>query len=167
MFRITVLEGAEKGRIQEFEHRQVTLGRDEAADFPLEDPMVSRFHGLLELRPQGRFAYQDLDSANGSFLRLGEGNPKFLESESQFKLHVLLETRAQLLIGHTLLQIEGLHEAGQANPDVSLSTGIGALETLSFDSTAPETMNFDPTQLPDPTEVVSVAWEEPEESVQA
>jgi transcriptional regulator with PAS, ATPase and Fis domain len=48
--------------------QRTTLGRAAGNDVVLDDPGVSRKHAILELRDDGRYAVNDLGSANGTYL---------------------------------------------------------------------------------------------------
>lgn len=60
------------------------IGR-KGADFPLNDPEVSRQHCLLELR-DGFVNLKDLDSTNGTFFEGERVRAAFLQDGAEFRV---------------------------------------------------------------------------------
>ncbi len=95
-FRLTVLEGPDRGLGCEPQGDQATVGTVEGADLVLSDRTVSRFHLKVSATPQG-FLMRDLGSTNGTYL------------EGYRVREVFLRHGARLGVGNTLIEF-GLQE---------------------------------------------------------
>lgn len=94
---LEVVEGPDAGRQLPLD-RQLTVGRDESADFVLSDPHTSRRH--CELTPaDGRAIVKDLSSSNGTFVN----NQEVIDSAE-------LGPGDDLLVGVTVLELRGQEE---------------------------------------------------------
>jgi pSer/pThr/pTyr-binding forkhead associated (FHA) protein len=91
---LEVVEGPDAGRQMPFD-RQVTIGRDESADFVLSDPHASRRHCQVVLT-DGRAIVKDLSSANGTFVN----NQEVIEQAE-------LGPGDDLLVGVSVLELRG------------------------------------------------------------
>ncbi|QMU75330.1 FHA domain-containing protein [Streptacidiphilus sp. PB12-B1b] len=69
---LRVVGGPDAGGIHLLQAGQVRVGRSSAADVPLDDPDVSRFHLLLDVSEDGRVTVADSGSTNGTTL---DGRP--------------------------------------------------------------------------------------------
>jgi pSer/pThr/pTyr-binding forkhead associated (FHA) protein len=99
---LEIVEGPGAGRQLPID-REVVLGRDQSADFQLEDPQVSRQH--CQLTPSnGGAVVKDLGSRNGTFVN----NQEVIGSAQ-------LDPGDDLLVGVTVLQLRGV-EAEETRP---------------------------------------------------
>lgn len=64
---LTVIRGAEVGRLHELSDAEATFGRADDVTIPVADPAVSRRHAAIHSTPLG-FVITDLDSTNGLFI---------------------------------------------------------------------------------------------------
>lgn len=105
MLRLSVIKGPDKGKTQVFHSTRVTIGDDGRNDFELTDAMVSRFHGVFEVQDDHkRYVFRDLGSLNGSYIRCGSTNHRL--HNRNVPQSVVLEGRAQLALGQTLIEVE-------------------------------------------------------------
>ena len=88
---LTVKSGPAKGVVHKLSKPRVVLGR-KGADIPLEDPEISRYHCLLEVR-QTHINLKDLDSTNGSFYDEERVRAAMLQDGSEFR------------IGHSVIRV--------------------------------------------------------------
>jgi pSer/pThr/pTyr-binding forkhead associated (FHA) protein len=91
---LEVVEGPDAGRQLALD-REVTIGRDESADFALSDPHASRRHCAAKLT-NGSAVVRDLESSNGTFVN----NQQVIGSAE-------LGPGDDLLVGVTVLEIRG------------------------------------------------------------
>ena len=91
---LEVVEGPDAGRQLALD-REVTIGRDESADFALSDPHASRRHCSVRLT-NGQAVVTDLESSNGTFVN----NQQVIGSAE-------LGPGDDLLVGVTVLEIRG------------------------------------------------------------
>lgn len=68
---LTLLTGAQAGRLAAIEASPMILGRAADSDMVLEDPGVSRRHARLVRTAAGGFYIEDLRSTNGTFVNWG------------------------------------------------------------------------------------------------
>ena len=109
MLRLSVVEGAEKGKVYVFRQTSVGLGTAAANDVLLPDPFVSREHGRI-ISAGGRWRYRDLGSTNGSAIERAGGRITLSESEPE----VGLEPGDLIHVGESVLRFE-LGEAEEAD----------------------------------------------------
>ncbi len=88
--RLTVIKGADEGKLFELTAELVTVGRDAANKLRLHDTEVSRRHAEFVRTPEG-YRLRDLGSVNGSFVN------------EQPARDVLLRPGDQVQIGQTVL----------------------------------------------------------------
>jgi signal transduction histidine kinase/pSer/pThr/pTyr-binding forkhead associated (FHA) protein len=88
--RLTIIKGADEGKLFELTADHVTVGRDAANKLRLNDTEVSRRHAEFVRTPDG-YRLRDLGSVNGSFVN------------EQAARDVLLRPGDQVLIGQTVL----------------------------------------------------------------
>jgi ribosomal protein S27AE len=81
---LTVTSGPEKDFSLILRRSRTIIGR-KGADFPLNDPEVSRQHCLLELR-DGFVNLKDLDSTNGTFFEGERVRAAFLQDGAEFRV---------------------------------------------------------------------------------
>jgi ribosomal protein S27AE len=81
---LTVTSGPEKGFSLILSRSRTIIGR-KGADFPLNDPEVSRQHCLLELR-DGFVNLKDLDSTNGTFFEEERVRAAVLQDGAEFRV---------------------------------------------------------------------------------
>ena len=81
---LTVMSGPGKGSIHKVDKPRVVLGR-KGADIPLDDPEISRFHCLLEVR-ETHINLKDLDSTNGTFYDEERVRAAMLQDGSEFRV---------------------------------------------------------------------------------
>jgi pSer/pThr/pTyr-binding forkhead associated (FHA) protein len=65
---LTLVSGRTPVQVYEINSLVVGIGRDQDMDIVVDHASVSRRHVQVRLEPSGRWAVEDLDSANGSFL---------------------------------------------------------------------------------------------------
>jgi len=81
---LTVVEGAGTGQSLTLKQPRVVIGR-KGADFALNDPEVSRYHCVLEVRD--RFInLKDLDSTNGTFFEGERVRAAVLQEGASFRV---------------------------------------------------------------------------------
>jgi FHA domain len=81
---LTVMSGLGKGSVHKVDKPRVVLGR-KGADIPLDDPEISRFHCLLEVR-ETHINLKDLDSTNGTFYDEERVRAAMLQDGSEFRV---------------------------------------------------------------------------------
>ena len=81
---LTVTSGPSKGSVHGLTKPRVVLGR-KGADIPLEDPEISRYHCLLEVR-ETYINLKDLDSTNGTFYDEERVRAAMLQDGSEFRI---------------------------------------------------------------------------------
>ena len=91
---LEVVEGPDAGRQVSLD-REVTIGRDESADFPISDPHASRRHCSVAMT-NGSAIVRDLESSNGTFV-----------NNQQVVGHAELGPGDDLLVGVTVLELRG------------------------------------------------------------
>ncbi len=79
------IQGTELGRVRTLTEADVLLGRAADADVWLADDGVSRRHARL-VRSAGRYAVEDLNSANGTFVQGERVERRLLEDGDQIQL---------------------------------------------------------------------------------
>ena len=99
-YRLTVVEGPDKGQTHTFEARKITLGSSPDNAIALEDPAVSRVHACIEVQ-EGGYILRDLGSKNGTSVQGLRIREVYLEDGASFKL------------GKTVLQFSVTQEAAQ------------------------------------------------------
>jgi len=95
--RLRVVAGRDVGKVIEpaTKTRRFTVGRDNTADFVLDDRRISRVHFSIELTPTG-FVLTDENSRNGTFLK----------GQAQRVQRLPLRGGEEIQLGETVLQIE-------------------------------------------------------------
>ena len=91
---LEVVEGPDVGRQIPLD-REVTIGRDESADFALSDPHASRRHCSVALT-NGSAIVKDLESSNGTFV-----------NSQQVVGHAEIGPGDDILVGVTVLELRG------------------------------------------------------------
>jgi predicted Zn finger-like uncharacterized protein len=81
---LTVMSGPGKGGLHRLNKPRVVLGR-KGADIPLDDPEISRYHCLLEVR-ETHINLKDLDSTNGTFYDEERVRAAMLQNGSEFRV---------------------------------------------------------------------------------
>jgi len=66
---LTIVRGIDAGRVFSVDRESSIIGRGRDAEVLVDDEAVSRHHARLIRRMDGRFALEDLQSTNGTFLR--------------------------------------------------------------------------------------------------
>lgn len=91
--RLVVLAGWEIGRVLELTREETVLGRSQAADIMIPEPLISRRHArILHLRIGDRDHYEvcDLGSSNGTFVNCAEVPAKILVDGDTLQLGPVL-----------------------------------------------------------------------------
>jgi hypothetical protein len=96
---LRIVGGPDAGGIHLLQAGQVRVGRSSAADVPVDDPDVSRFHLLLDVSEDGRVTVADSGSTNGTTL---DGRPVGPEPRT-------VPPGALIGIGETVLRIAPGH----------------------------------------------------------
>ncbi len=81
---LTVMSGPGRGSVHRLNKPRVVLGR-KGADVPLDDPEISRYHCLLEVR-ETHINLKDLDSTNGTFYDEERVRAALLQDGSEFRV---------------------------------------------------------------------------------
>lgn len=81
---LTVISGPEKGTFHRLSKPRIVLGR-RGADVPVDDPEISRYHCLLEVR-ETHINLKDLDSTNGTFYDEERVRAAMLQDGSEFRV---------------------------------------------------------------------------------
>lgn len=84
-YKLTVLDGPNKGQSHTFEARKVTLGSSPDNHISLDDPAVSRFHASIEVQ-DGGYVLKDLSSKNGTMVGSLRVREVFLEDGATFRI---------------------------------------------------------------------------------
>jgi signal transduction histidine kinase len=113
MLRLTVVEGAEAGRVYPSSATSVGIGSAPDNEVHLDDHFVSRHHGRL-LRVAHGWVYRDLGSTNGSIIERAGGRIALDASHSESDL----QPGDLLLLGRSVLRFELMEQPaiGQAEP---------------------------------------------------
>jgi HD-GYP domain-containing protein (c-di-GMP phosphodiesterase class II) len=98
------LSGPDRGFTKVFRAPRVSIGDDPQNDLKLNDPLVSRFHGALEIIQNQFFIYRDLGSRNGSVVVSGETRHHLHDRQQHQSIQI--NTRARVALGQTVLDIE-------------------------------------------------------------
>ncbi len=109
-FRLTVIEGPDRGRVHEGAAREVAIGTAEANDLVLADAAVSRHHVAISPTPRG-LVVKDLGSTNGTAI-----------GEVPIEVAYLLPN-AVLALGSTRILVESA--TGDETPALSTEHGWG------------------------------------------
>jgi hypothetical protein len=81
---LNILTGPSKGESHILSKPRVVLGR-KGADIPLNDPEISRFHCVLEVR-ETYINLKDMDSTNGTFYDEERVRAAMLQDGSEFRI---------------------------------------------------------------------------------
>jgi len=81
---LSITSGPEKGTIHKLTKPRVVLGR-QGSDIPLNDPEISRFHCVLEVR-ETYINLKDMDSTNGTFYDEERVRAAMLQDGSEFRI---------------------------------------------------------------------------------
>ncbi len=81
---LTVTQGASQGQSFNIDRPRVVIGRL-GADFAIEDPEVSRWHCVVEVRGT-EIRLRDLDSRNGTFMDKRRVRTAELQNDSEFRI---------------------------------------------------------------------------------
>jgi signal transduction histidine kinase/pSer/pThr/pTyr-binding forkhead associated (FHA) protein len=100
--RLTVIKGADEGKLFELTADHVSVGRDSANKVRLHDTEVSRRHAEFVRTPEG-YRLRDLGSVNGSFVN------------DQAVKDVLLRPGDQVQVGQTILVFNLTRDEAPAN----------------------------------------------------
>src|SRR5262245_46633468 len=95
MLKITVLVGADAGRVVTLGNDTVVIGRGDVCELVLNDSAASRRHCALQ-REGDHFILTDLQSANGTFLN---------DLQTRIDSHVL-KNGDEIVIGKSRLRVE-------------------------------------------------------------
>ncbi len=104
MLRVSVLSGPDRGLVKVFRSSRISIGDDPQNDLKLNDQLVSRFHGTIELQQNQQFIYRDLGSRNGSVVVSGDSRHQL--HDRQKHQSVQLNQRARIALGQTVLDVE-------------------------------------------------------------
>lgn len=81
---LTVLDGVARGMVFPLDRPRVVLGRA-GADVVLDDPEISRWHCVLEVRGEA-ISVRDLDSRNGTYVNSARVESAQLQHLSEFQV---------------------------------------------------------------------------------
>jgi predicted Zn finger-like uncharacterized protein len=81
---LSITAGPEKGTVHKLTKPRVVLGR-QGSDIPLNDPEISRFHCVLEVR-ETYINLKDMDSTNGTFYDEERVRAAMLQDGSEFRI---------------------------------------------------------------------------------
>ena len=81
---LSITTGPEKGTVHKLTKPRVVVGR-QGSDIPLNDPEISRFHCLLEVR-ETYINLKDMDSTNGTFYDEERVRAAVLRNGTEFRI---------------------------------------------------------------------------------
>jgi predicted Zn finger-like uncharacterized protein len=81
---LSITTGPEKGTVHKLTKPRVVVGR-QGSDIPLNDPEISRFHCVLEVR-ETHINLKDMDSTNGTFYGEERVRAAMLEDGAEFRI---------------------------------------------------------------------------------
>jgi len=81
---LTVMSGPSKGTVFTLKSARTVIGR-KGADFALNDPEISRYHCVLEVR-ENMISLKDLDSTNGTFFEDERVRAAMLQNGAEFRV---------------------------------------------------------------------------------
>lgn len=81
---LSITAGPEKGKVYRLAKPRVVLGR-QGADIPVNDPEISRFHCVLEVR-ETYVNLKDMDSTNGTFYDEERVRAAMLQDGAEFRI---------------------------------------------------------------------------------
>jgi predicted Zn finger-like uncharacterized protein len=81
---LSITSGPEKGTVHKLTKPRVVVGR-QGSDIPLNDPEISRFHCVLEVR-ETYINLKDLDSTNGTFYDEERVRAAMLQDGAEFRI---------------------------------------------------------------------------------
>jgi len=81
---LSIVSGPEKGTVHKLTKPRVVVGR-QGSDIPLNDPEISRFHCVLEVR-ETYINLKDMDSTNGTFYDEERVRAAMLQDGAEFRI---------------------------------------------------------------------------------
>jgi predicted Zn finger-like uncharacterized protein len=81
---LSIVSGPEKGKVHKLTKPRVVVGR-QGSDIPLNDPEISRFHCVLEVR-ETYINLKDMDSTNGTFYEEERVRAAMLQDGAEFRI---------------------------------------------------------------------------------
>lgn len=81
---LSIVSGPEKGKVHKLNKPRVVLGR-QGSDIPLNDPEISRYHCVLEVR-ETYINLKDMDSTNGTFYDEERVRAAMLQDGAEFRI---------------------------------------------------------------------------------
>jgi transcriptional regulator with GAF, ATPase, and Fis domain len=111
-YRLELVRGAEVGQSWELGERGARVGKGPDNDVVIADATVSRYHFVIEPRPEG-FLVKDVGSTNGTFL------------EGSRVVEAYIKPGQEIRAGEVVLRLKPIHEGVSISP--SGSSTFGAL----------------------------------------
>lgn len=115
--------GKEIGSIIRLENRQITIGRNSDNDLMLNDPLVSRYHSVIQPDRDGQFRITDLASTNGILV-----NGEKLEPGAPFPL----SHRDTIFIGNSVFNFHIRPDNYQPSAQPNAQADSGATMSLQY-----------------------------------
>lgn len=81
---LSIVSGPEKGKVHKLTKPRVVVGR-QGSDIPLNDPEISRYHCVLEVR-ETYINLKDMDSTNGTFYDEERVRAAMLQDGAEFRI---------------------------------------------------------------------------------
>jgi predicted Zn finger-like uncharacterized protein len=81
---LSIMSGPEKGKVHKLTKQRVVVGR-QGSDIPLNDPEISRYHCVLEVR-ETYVNLKDLDSTNGTCYEKERVRAAMLQDGAEFRI---------------------------------------------------------------------------------
>lgn len=106
-FFLVTQRGKEIGSLIRLENRQITIGRNNDNDLVLNDPLVSRYHSVIQPSPDGNLRITDLASTNGVLV-----NGQKLDPGAPFPL----AHRDTVFIGNSVFSVQIRPDSYQPAP---------------------------------------------------
>lgn len=122
-----MISGPDAGKRATFKSSRISVGRGPSNDFSLRDGLVSQHHGEL-IASEGDLMYRDLRSRHGTLVRLNDVTINLHDRTREQEVELAAESH--IIIGETLIQIEGQLATGR-QPLIPNATEIPDMDDQS------------------------------------
>jgi pSer/pThr/pTyr-binding forkhead associated (FHA) protein len=121
---LVMQRGSEIGKLFDLNKRQFTIGRNPDNDLVLTDPLVSRYHSVIQPDKNGTFRIIDLNSTNGVLVNEGKLDPGIPQA---------LVHHDMIFIGSSVFNIQTRSDDYQPHPPPPpRGQEQGATQTLTY-----------------------------------